>query len=219
MAPKKKTKKTESAVSKKQLKLALEDMIEVMGLTDWDEDDPMNEVEGDITKLNEKQLEKQIVFCSDAISEDDEFSPATLTVFSALDIEMPEKKEKPAKKAEEEPAKKGKAKKEPEPEPKEEEAKKDKKKVVKKEDRPEAKAGEKAREKKNKGPGVIATIISLLENGPITKEDMLKKLVAAFPDREEKAMKSTLNIQVPGRLTKDKELDVVEVKDKGWKIK
>ena len=68
-------------------------------------------------------------------------------------------------------------------------------------------------------PGVIATIISLLQKGPITKADILAELVKTFPDREEKAMKSTINIQVPGRLIKDKSLDVVEVKDKGWKIK
>ena len=83
-------------------------------------------------------------------------------------------------------------------------------------------AAKKAGPKKAGGegkPGVIATIIDLLKKGPITKADILAELVKTFPDREEKAMKSTINIQVPGRIIKDKGLDVVEVKDKGWKIK
>lgn len=58
-----------------------------------------------------------------------------------------------------------------------------------------------------KGPGVIATIATAIEeageNG-ISKEEILEKLVAAFPDREADRMKKTINVQVPTRISKEK---------------
>lgn len=63
-----------------------------------------------------------------------------------------------------------------------------------------------------KGPGVIASIIELLQAAtakkPLSKSALLDKLVARFPDRTREAMHKTINCQVPFRLRKDKELEV-----------
>ena len=78
------------------------------------------------------------------------------------------------------------------------------------EPKPAAKADKPAKEKKAKapkGPGIIATIAAAIEeageNG-ISKEEILEKLVAAFPEREADRMKKTINIQVPTRISKEK---------------
>jgi len=64
----------------------------------------------------------------------------------------------------------------------------------------------------NKGPGVIQTIIKCLREAskkkPISKDKILAKLVKAFPDREEKAMKSTISSQIPSGLKTEKGLEV-----------
>lgn len=96
--------------------------------------------------------------------------------------------------------------------PKEQKKKGGKKPVKEKTDKPVV-------EKKETGPGVIATIISILEKAtedkPVTKEDILVKLSKAFPDRETDGMKKTINIQVPSRLVNDKKLCVKTVKEEG----
>ena len=62
--------------------------------------------------------------------------------------------------------------------------------------------------KKDKGPGVIATIVSLIEEAPkkmgITKPDILVKLTTQFPNRDPKAMEKTINVQVPTRINKER---------------
>lgn len=61
--------------------------------------------------------------------------------------------------------------------------------------------------KSAKGMGVIATIIDCIETAGkkgVSKEDILQVLIADFPDRDEKSMKNTINVQVPGRITKEK---------------
>ncbi|MFA5652428.1 MAG: hypothetical protein WC933_03620, partial [Candidatus Paceibacterota bacterium] len=61
--------------------------------------------------------------------------------------------------------------------------------------------------KKEAGPGIIKTIISLIEKAGkkgISKETILAELIEAFPDREEKSMKNTINVQVPARISKEK---------------
>lgn len=94
-----------------------------------------------------------------------------------------DKPEKAAAASDEKPAKKAK-----QAEPEEEE--KPKKKAGKE------KAEKAAPEKKAKKPGVCATIRECLENAsekkPATKEGILKVLVKRFPEREERAMKSTV---------------------------
>jgi hypothetical protein len=62
--------------------------------------------------------------------------------------------------------------------------------------------------------GIISTIIELLTKKAMTKDEVLAALVKQFPDRSADGMKSTLNIQVPGRLTKDKGLKFTK-NDKG----
>ena len=55
--------------------------------------------------------------------------------------------------------------------------------------------------------GVIATIVSLVEKAPeegITKKEILGELVRQFPDREEKALRNTVNSQVPWRINKQR---------------
>jgi hypothetical protein len=58
----------------------------------------------------------------------------------------------------------------------------------------------------SKKPGVIACIKEFLfeasESSPITKEEILVKLVARFPDRPADSMRSTVYQQVPNKLRK-----------------
>lgn len=69
-----------------------------------------------------------------------------------------------------------------------------------------------------KGPGVIQTIIACLrkasEKKPTTKDAILAVLVETFPEREEKAMKSTISSQIPSGLKVEKGL-IVQSNDKG----
>ena len=76
-----------------------------------------------------------------------------------------------------------------------------------------------AKEKKEvKGPGVIKTIVSTIkDHGPITKEQILEKLVKSFPERDAEAMKKTINVQVPNRINKEQNFQI-ENTDKGWKV-
>lgn len=76
-----------------------------------------------------------------------------------------------------------------------------------------AKKEKKAKAKAEKGeskPGVIATIVAQITAGPKTKDQVLAALVKAFPERTSEAMKSTLTIQLGGRLKKDKGLNIVK---------
>lgn len=73
-------------------------------------------------------------------------------------------------------------------------------------------------EKAPKGPGVIKSIVAAIkDDGPITKEEILAKLVELFPDRDAEAMKKTINIQVPNRINKEQDF-TIENSDKGWKV-
>jgi len=90
-------------------------------------------------------------------------------------------------------------------------AKKEKAKAKPAKDKPAKKA------KEDKGPGVIASIVEFLKEAtaknPIDKKTILAKLVERFPERGEDAMKSTINIQVPSRLSKDKGLNIKKNED------
>ncbi len=58
-----------------------------------------------------------------------------------------------------------------------------------------------------KGPGVIATIVSLIEKSGkkgISKDEIHAELVETFPDRTADSMKNTINVQVPTRISKEK---------------
>lgn len=71
----------------------------------------------------------------------------------------------------------------------------------------EKKEKPKSEKKGPKAVGIIAKIAELITASGkkgITKEAILAELVIAFPDREEKAMKNTINVQVPARMSKEK---------------
>lgn len=65
----------------------------------------------------------------------------------------------------------------------------------------------KNKNKREGEPGVVATISSLIEKAGqpgITKEEILEQLKGLFPNRDAKAMKNTVNVQVPTRISKEK---------------
>ena len=58
-----------------------------------------------------------------------------------------------------------------------------------------------------KKSGVIASIAEMIEKAGekgITKEEILTNLVKRFPERQEKSMKNTINVQVPNRIDREK---------------
>jgi hypothetical protein len=73
--------------------------------------------------------------------------------------------------------------------------------------------------KVRKKPGVVAKIVEVLKAAsakkPVTKDDILKVLVKEFPDRDPRAMKSTISSQVPSCLKTEKGL-VCKSNAKGW---
>jgi hypothetical protein len=71
-----------------------------------------------------------------------------------------------------------------------------------------------------KGPGVIATIFEMLKGSKraMTEDQIVAKLKKAFPDREEKSMRSTVKVQLPGRMSREKSVKI-ERTDKGFVMK
>jgi hypothetical protein len=67
--------------------------------------------------------------------------------------------------------------------------------------------------------GVIQTIVDTLKKAssknPVTKDDVLEILKTKFPERDERAMKSTVSSQIPSGLRVEKGLEV-EKNDKGY---
>lgn len=63
-------------------------------------------------------------------------------------------------------------------------------------------------EPKQTKPGVIASILAMLKSGPHSKDEILDKLKVQFPDRNEKSMKSTINVQIPSRMAKEKNVTI-----------
>lgn len=61
--------------------------------------------------------------------------------------------------------------------------------------------------KMKKGKGVIVLIVKTIEDAGkkgVSKDEILEVLVKAFPNRERKSLKSTISVQVPNRITKEK---------------
>lgn len=76
-----------------------------------------------------------------------------------------------------------------------------------KEEKPAVKKEGEKKAPKQSGPGVIATIVACIEGAGkkgITKDEILAVLVKTFPEKEEKSMKSTINVQVPTRISKER---------------
>ncbi len=134
----------------------------------------------------------------DGFFEDDGLSEATVATLGTLGITLKTQEDVKAKK----PAKtaKGKAAKAEKP----------------------AKAA-KAKADKPTGPRVIASIVEIVQakavrKTGVTKEEILAELVKRFPDREEKAMKSTIGVQVPGRLIREKGLKLTTLESGAYKL-
>jgi hypothetical protein len=170
-------------ISEKALRVAAKEVNEVL-----DVDPPIN-TKAPVSELIEKMKEAKTLIDPTQ----DEFTEATQAVLDELEEEKPAapvRKAKPAAKAVE-------AEEAPEDAP-EGEAEAPVKKVKKGAPK---KAGEPGK------PGIIATIVSLVEGSGkkgITKAEILKQLVDQFPERSEDSMKNTINVQVPARINKEK---------------
>ena len=84
-----------------------------------------------------------------------------------------------------------------------------------------AKAEKKASSKKDplkpKVPGVIESIFLAIEKSGekgISKAQILAHLVQKFPDREKEGMEKTINVQLPKRMSKEREVKI-EKTEKG----
>ena len=69
------------------------------------------------------------------------------------------------------------------------------------------KAEKKTKAAGKKKVGVIATIVTMIEKAPakgVSKDTILEKLLEKFPERGSIPMKATINVQVPGRISKEK---------------
>lgn len=79
----------------------------------------------------------------------------------------------------------------------------------------------KAGPKKEKGVGVIASIVELLKTAskkkPMALEELVNQLAKRFPEREKSAMTNTVKIQVKGRIEKERQIKV-NSSDKGYWI-
>jgi len=184
--------------NKKALIDAAKELNEVLGL------DPAINVKG-----SPEEIEKWIVVALDLIEPSDKFSKKTQAVLDKL---APPKKA--AKKAEPEPEED-----EGEDEEGDEETDESEEDEEAEEEAPPAKNTSKGKKtgkaeksaespgKKPAGPGVIATIVSLIEGSGkkgVTKEEILTALTKAFPDRKVESMKNTINVQVPNRISKER---------------
>ena len=55
---------------------------------------------------------------------------------------------------------------------------------------------------------MISSIIDLLQQGGGTVDELVAKLVKRLPDREPTVMKTTINIQIGGRLGRERGLKI-----------
>lgn len=176
-------------LSEKALRAAAKEVNDVVGV-----EPPIN-TKAPVAELIEKLKEaKDTVIDPDQ----DEFTEATQAVLDELDAEEEAEEEAPAPKRKVKPAPVAEEAEEDDPEEAEEAPKK---KAPKKKGTAPKKAGEPGK------PGIIATIVALVEGSGkkgITKEEILAELVANFPDRSEDSMKNTINVQVPARINKEK---------------
>tara|TARA_R100000808_G_C2147411_1_gene155368 strand:- start:974 stop:1903 length:930 start_codon:yes stop_codon:yes gene_type:complete len=67
--------------------------------------------------------------------------------------------------------------------------------------------------KSKKKVGVIASIADILiaTTKPLTKDEILNQLCKRFPDRDSQAMETTVSVQVPVRMSREKNMDIVKV--------
>lgn len=68
--------------------------------------------------------------------------------------------------------------------------------------------------KSSKRPGVVKAIISFIDEfGPITKDEILQKLVEEFPARKESAMKKTISAWLPNGFNKRKGMNIIKTEE------
>jgi len=68
-----------------------------------------------------------------------------------------------------------------------------------------------------KSPGVISSIFDLIEKSGkvgVLKTEILASLVTRFPDRTSDGMQKTINVQLPSRMSKEKNVEIIKVEDK-----
>lgn len=66
--------------------------------------------------------------------------------------------------------------------------------------------------KKEKNPGVIATIFEIIcqAKTPITREQILSKLSKKFPERNPESMIKTIRVQLPFRMSTEKKVSIIQ---------
>jgi len=64
--------------------------------------------------------------------------------------------------------------------------------------------------RRGRSPGIGATIIETLKKGHYTKKEVHMVLVQKFPDRSARAMKNTVDSQVPTGIRKEKNIEVLK---------
>lgn len=178
-------------LSEKALRAAAKEVNEVVGV-----EPPIN-TKAPVAELIAKLKEAKEKVIDPA---QDEFTEATQAVLDELEDDVEEVPPVPKRKPKPAPVEEDEAPEEEAEEEAETTAKKAPKKEGKKGTAPK-KAGEPGK------PGIIATIVSLVEGSGkkgITKAEILAELVANFPDRSEDSMKNTINVQVPARINKEK---------------
>jgi hypothetical protein len=77
-------------------------------------------------------------------------------------------------------------------------------------------------EKKEKTPGVISTIFDLVKNSGktgISKADILSELIKLFPDRTSDGMEKTIQVQLPSRMSKERDVKIEKTEDGKYLIK
>lgn len=76
--------------------------------------------------------------------------------------------------------------------------------------------------KMSSGPGVISSILSLIQNSPkggVTRNEILEQLVVLFPEREKEGMLKTCNVQLCKRMNAEKHVNIVKTEEGKYLIK
>lgn len=200
-----------------KVKVKKEHVMAIMKEAGW------GEVEGKSQEWFEDKIPNfKDVIAEDFVPADDEVNATLQAIYTGIDEgaefevegdwpELPGKDNKEAKAKKGGGGKKGKT----DEEKAAAKAEKEASKAAKKAEKEASKAAKKEAKKKEKGPGVISSIYTCLteatEENPVTKEQVLEKLVEIFPDRDRDSMKNTINIQMGSRMEKEKNVTIHKV--------
>jgi hypothetical protein len=70
--------------------------------------------------------------------------------------------------------------------------------------------------RESKGPGVIASILTIVTNSGkkgISKKEILDRLVELFPDHATDGMEKTIAVQLPGRMSKERNVKIEKLEN------